>query len=88
MQGDPQATMQMISNLLGSVDIGDDRPVRSQRDMAIRLSQLNSVGLNLEELMIMEATRRSMMEQPQNSTESSTDDETPLALINNSREGE
>jgi hypothetical protein len=76
--------MEMISNLLGSIDVGDDRPVRSHRDMAVRLSQLNSLGLNLEELMIMEATRRSMMEQSQNA-----DDDIPLALINDSpREGQ
>lgn len=76
--------MEMISHLLGSINVGDDRPVRSQRDMAVRLSQLNSLGLNLEELMIMEATRRSMMDQPQNTV----DDDIPLALINDWREGQ
>lgn len=77
--------MEMISNLLGTVQVGDDRrPMRSPRDMAMRLSHLNSIGLNLEELMIMEATRRSMMDEPQNAS----DDDTPLAMINDSRQGQ
>jgi hypothetical protein len=84
-EGDPRATMEMISNILGSVQIGDDRPLRSTRDVAVRLSQLNSMGLNLEELMIMEATRRSMMDEQ---GRDSDDGDIPLGLINDLRQGE
>ena len=73
-QGDPQAAMEMISNLLGTVQIGEEREIRSPRDIAIRLSHLNSIGLNLEELMIMEATRRSMMD----NQGAESDDDVPL----------
>jgi hypothetical protein len=77
--------MEMISNILGSVHVGDDAPMRSTRDVAIRLSQLNSMGLNLEELMIMEATRRSMMDQPDRDSD---DGDVPLGLLNDLRQGE